>query len=98
VLSALASREKWAAFDGCEGGPAVSEEPDRAPADGTRIRRETHGPCREGSEVVFHVAEGGGHTWPGGASYFPKAFVGRVSQELDASRVAWEFFQRFQLP
>ncbi|MBN1209447.1 MAG: hydrolase [Myxococcaceae bacterium] len=98
VLSEAESREKWAALNGCEAGPAVSQEPDRAPTDGTRIRREAHGPCREGSEVVFHVVEGGGHVWPGGAQYLPKAIIGRPSQEADASRALWEFFQRFQLP
>lgn len=97
VLSAAESRLKWAALNGCEGEPAVSLEPERAPGDGTRIRREAHGPCREGSEIVFHIVEGGGHTWPGGTQYLPKALIGRTSQELDASRTLWEFFQRFQL-
>jgi polyhydroxybutyrate depolymerase len=98
VLSEAETREKWAAFNACEGGLAVSQEPERDPTDGTRIRRETHGSCREGSEVVFHVVEGGGHVWPGGAQYLPKALIGRGSQEADASRALWTFFQRFQLP
>ena len=98
VLSASGSREKWAAFNGCEGPPAVTEEPDRVPADGTRMRREAQGPCNEGSEVVFYLAVGGGHTWPGGPVRFLQAVAGRTSQELDASRAIWAFFQRFQLP
>jgi polyhydroxybutyrate depolymerase len=98
VLSATASRAKWAALNGCQGEPVVSQEPDRASDDGTRIRREAHGSCREGSEVVFFVVEGGGHTWPGGMQYLGKVFIGKTSQDLDASRVAWEFFQHVQLP
>jgi polyhydroxybutyrate depolymerase len=98
VLSAAETREKWATFNGCDSSPAVTEEPDRAPDDGTRIRREAHGSCREGTEVVFHVVEGGGHTWPGKEGYLPQRFIGRSSQELDASRALWEFFQRFQRP
>ncbi len=98
VLSETEARARWATFNGCEGSPTVTQEPDRAPGDGTRIRREALGPCRAGSEVVFYVVEGGGHTWPGGAQYLPRGIIGRTSQELDASRTLWEFFQRFQLP
>lgn len=98
VLSAAETRQRWAAFNGCESEPAMKQELDRAPDDGTRVRSEAHGPCREGSEVVVQVIEGGGHTWPGGAPYLPKAIIGRVSQEVDASRALWAFFQRFQLP
>lgn len=98
VLSETASRARWAALDGCESPPAITQELDRAPEDGTRIQREALGPCRNGSEVVFYVVQGGGHTWPGGPQYLPQRFIGRTSQELDASRTLWEFFQRFQLP
>ncbi len=98
VLSAVASREKWAALNGCEGGPEVAPEPDRDPEDETRVRRETHAPCREGSEVAFYVIEGGGHTWPGGWQYLGQWLIGRTSRDIDASRAAWDFFQRFQLP
>jgi polyhydroxybutyrate depolymerase len=98
VISAAASRGKWAVFNGCEQGPAVTQEPDRAPTDETRVRREVHGSCREGSEVVFYVVEGGGHAWPGGTRYLREWIIGRTSRDIDASRTAWEFFQRFQLP
>jgi polyhydroxybutyrate depolymerase len=98
VLSAARTREKWAAAAGCEGGPAVTQEPDRAPEDETRVRREAHGPCREGAEVVFYVVEGGGHAWPGGMRYMREWIIGRTSKDIDASRAAWEFFQRFTLP
>jgi polyhydroxybutyrate depolymerase len=97
VLSATETLQKWVTFNGCEGEPAVKEA-DRAPEDGTRVRSEAYSPCREGSEVVFQAIEGGGHTWPGGSRYLPAAIVGPVSQELDASRALWAFFQRFQLP
>jgi polyhydroxybutyrate depolymerase len=98
VLSAAASREKWAELNGCEGGLSVTQEPDAAPEDGTRVRREAHGSCREGSEVVFFVIEGGGHGWPGGQQYLGERLIGRTSRDIDASRKAWEFLQRFQLP
>lgn len=98
VLSAVETRAKWAAFAGCEGEPKVSQEPDPEPGDSTRVRREAHGPCREGAEVVFYVVEGGGHAWPGGTRNLRQWLVGRTTQDIDASSTAWEFFQRFQLP
>ncbi|MFL5349024.1 MAG: alpha/beta hydrolase family esterase [Hyalangium sp.] len=98
VLSETEALARWAGLNGCKGPPAVTPEPDRVPGDGTRIRREALGACRNGSEVVFYVVEGGGHTWPGGVQYLPRRLIGRTSQELDASRALWEFFQRFQLP
>jgi polyhydroxybutyrate depolymerase len=98
VLSAAESQARWAAFDGCEGAPAVTQEPQQVPGDSTRIRREARTSCREGSQVVFYVVEGGGHTWPGGVQYLPKGLIGPTSRQLDASRTLWEFFQRFQLP
>ena len=48
--------------------------------------------------MVFFIIESGGHTWPGGPQYLPKDFIGPTSQDVDASRAAWEFFRRFQLP
>jgi polyhydroxybutyrate depolymerase len=98
VLSAARTREKWATFAGCEGAPAVTRESDPEPGDGTQVRRESHGPCREGAEVIFYVVEGGGHTWPGGSRYLSERLIGRTTQDIDASSTAWEFFQRFKLP
>lgn len=98
VLSVAGARGKWAELNGCEGEPAVTQEPDRAPEDETRVRREVHGSCREGSEVVFYVVEGGGHAWPGGKRYAREWLIGRTSDDIDASRTAWKFFRRFQLP
>jgi polyhydroxybutyrate depolymerase len=62
------------------------------------VRREAHGPCRESSEVVFYVVEGGGHAWPGGTRYLREWLIGRTSKDIDASRTLWQFLQRFQLP
>lgn len=81
----------WAAADRC--GPT--------PAD-TRVTpellRRTYD-CPDGTAVVFYVVDGGGHSWPGSAfSKGLEAIVGPTNMDLDASRVTWEFFRRFQLP
>lgn len=94
ALSVQETLGYWVAHNQCLPVPAVAWEPDRAPGDWTRVRRELYGPCREGSEVVLYAVEGGGHTWPGGYQYLPERLIGRTSRDIDASDVIWEFFKR----
>jgi len=98
LLSADATLAWWAERDGCPAVPAVTTLPDRDPGDGTRVTLRVHGPCGAGAEVRAWVVEGGGHTWPGGIQYLPRALVGRTSRDLDASRELWEFLRRFAVP
>lgn len=44
------------------------------------------------AEVVFYSIAGGGHSWPGGKP-LPEFITGPTSQEIDATRVMWEFFR-----
>ncbi len=53
---------------------------------------------RNDSAVTLISLDGGGHTWPGGAQYLPKAIVGAVCPELDASRTIWDFFRQHPKP
>lgn len=94
VLSVPESVRYWTGVNSCPPVPDVAMEPDRDPNDGTRVRRETYAPCREGTEVVLYAVEGGGHTWPGGPQYLPARLVGRTSRDIDATAVIWEFFRR----
>jgi len=43
-----------------------------------------------GRDVVLFTIEGGGHTWPGGPPVGRS--VGRVTRDLDATRVMLDFF------
>ncbi len=52
--------------------------------------------CDHSAEVIFYSLEGSGHGWPGGES-IPEWIVGPTSQDLDATRVIWEFFQQYSL-
>jgi polyhydroxybutyrate depolymerase len=55
--------------------------------------------CPEGAAVEFYIVKGGGHTWPG--SEFSKSIasvVGYTTFDIDATDLAWKFFQRFRLP
>ena len=47
-----------------------------------------------GAEVELVTVEGGGHAWPGGVQYLPKAVVGSVTDTFSASKLMLEFFDR----
>ena len=87
----------WVTMNGCSSEPEITELPDVAD-DGTRITREVFSGCEGDGEVVLYVVHGGGHTWPGGLQYQPEQMIGRTSQDMDASRVIWEFFERHPMP
>jgi polyhydroxybutyrate depolymerase len=82
----------WVEHNGC-GPQAVRDSvEDRDPDDGCRVTRETWTGGKEGAEVVLLTIEGGGHTWPGGPQYLPKAIIGPVCRDFNASLI-WEFFK-----
>jgi polyhydroxybutyrate depolymerase len=56
-------------------------------------------PCPAGADVEFYIVLGGGHAWPG--SEFSRAIaavVGYTTFDINASELAWDFFEQFQLP
>jgi polyhydroxybutyrate depolymerase len=92
VRSASSTVAFWARNDGCSPLPATTTLPSLAPSDGTSIVRERYTGCRSGSQVTYYIVRGGGHTWPGGYQYLPAVFIGRTSNQLDASQTIVEFF------
>jgi polyhydroxybutyrate depolymerase len=52
--------------------------------------------CNQDADVIFYTIADGGHTWPGGSS-LPEWITGKTSQEIDASKLMWEFFQEYSL-
>jgi polyhydroxybutyrate depolymerase len=90
-LSVVDSMHAWIKVNGCPTVAVVEILPDRA-ADGTRVRRETYGPGKDGSEVVLYAIEGGGHTWPGREP--PVKLLGKSTHDVSANELIWEFFQR----
>jgi len=79
----------WAARNGCADGPA--DLPSAGEVTGSRYEG-----CRDGAEVILYTIPGGGHAWPGGQA-LPQWLVGRTSQDIDATAVMWEFFERHPL-
>jgi polyhydroxybutyrate depolymerase len=97
ALSVPETVNYWVHHNQCSSPPTISTEPDRDPKDGTRVRKELHHPCRDGSEVVLYAIEGGGHTWPRGHQYLPEWIVGKTSRDMDANEVIWDFFKNYKM-
>jgi len=83
--------EFWTTHNQCDTHAHVTNEPDREPKDGTRVRREAYGSA--GREVILYRIENGGHTWPGGLPYASSGLAGKISQDINASETLWQFFK-----
>ncbi len=86
----------WVDHNQCEPAPDTTELPDVNQDDNSVVRVDEYHSCATGAEVELWAVEGGGHAWPGGSQYLPKSMIGEVNQDIDASAVIWEFFERFQ--
>jgi polyhydroxybutyrate depolymerase len=54
--------------------------------------------CVNSSEVELCLIEGGGHTWPGGATILPRSLVGPTTTDISASEAMWKFFESHPMP
>ena len=77
----------WAAHNHCD--PTFHDE-----RLGSEVRKRVWTGCDEGSETVFYIIDGGGHTWPGS---IPIASLGKTTTQIDASATIWKFFQSHTL-
>ncbi|MDX2076682.1 MAG: PHB depolymerase family esterase [bacterium] len=82
----------WRDFLTCDETPIIENLPDVDPNDQTTIYIETYTNCGDDQQLVLYAIEGGGHTWASGAQYLPVAIIGRVSYDIVASEVIWNFF------
>lgn len=98
IIPTVETVKKWVAHDGCGPKPELHDVPDRDPDDETRARFAVYSGGKNNTEVIAYTIEGGGHTWSGGSQYLPKAVVGRVCHDFDATEVIWEFFKSHPKP
>jgi polyhydroxybutyrate depolymerase len=95
VLSTDATIGLWRKRNRCRGeGQSVklSDSSD----DSTRVAKTEYSDCEGDASVLLYRIEGGGHTWPSGTQYLPRALVGSVSRDIDAASEIWAFFSTFQ--
>ena len=84
IGSAPDAMAAWSTHNGCD--PASQDE-DLA----TDVVRRSWSGCDDGADTVFHIIEGGGHTWPGAA---PVGRLGATTSSIDATEAIWDFFSK----
>ena len=81
--------DSLAQHNGCTGAPL--EIPASGDVSGVQFTD-----CASNAEVVFYTIAGGGHSWPGGEP-MPESIVGYTTQNIDATKTMWYFFQQHPL-
>ncbi len=76
--------------NGCTGAPL--EIPASGDVSGVQFTN-----CASNADVIFYTIAGGGHSWPGGEP-MPEFIVGHTTQDIDATKVMWDFFQQHPMP
>lgn len=79
----------WAVRNGCS--PVPEQLPDSGEVSGVR-----YADCAQQADVILYTIHGGGHAWPGGGA-IPEFIVGWTTQDVDATRLMWFFFQLHSL-
>ena len=84
---------QWVADYAVRNGCTTEEQlPAQGEVTGTRWTRPEGGDA----DVVLYAVAGGGHTWPGGRP-LPEFITGPTSDDIDATRLMWEFFREHPL-
>jgi polyhydroxybutyrate depolymerase len=82
----------WAKANGCAAEPKHRDLAVIDSSDPTRVSLISYPGCPHGGAVQLYTVHGGGHTWPGGRAYLPAFVVGKVTRQIDADDVMWNFF------
>ena len=82
--------EALARHNGCS--PERQEIPASGDVSGVQFRN-----CESNAEVVFYSIDHGGHSWPG-SEPLPDFVAGSTSQDIDATKTMWSFFQQHPMP
>lgn len=90
IVSVPAMVDRWRSADGCRGTPSAETIP--STGDATVVHKFSSMPCSAGTAMIFYRVDGGGHTWPDGPQYLPKAVIGPTTHAFSASQAIGQFF------
>jgi polyhydroxybutyrate depolymerase len=96
VLSTADTFSFWKKHNKCSSNRLRVDRFNKIDGDGTQVKREIYENCKKNTAVILYTIEGGGHTWPKGFQYLPEGFIGKTSQEIDATSTIWDFFKNHQ--
>lgn len=79
---------RWAAIDRCGEKPTDIRY-------SNNIDIITYEGCSAGSSLVYYKIKDGGHVWPGSANYLRQPKLGKVTFEIDATNIMWDYFKGY---
>ena len=86
--------QRWLTMTGTPDKPVVSRIPDVDKNDGCEATKYSY--YRNDKPFVeFIKVENGGHGWPGGRQYLPKALIGQLCNDFSASEMITRFFSLY---
>ncbi|MGQ9707871.1 MAG: extracellular catalytic domain type 1 short-chain-length polyhydroxyalkanoate depolymerase [bacterium] len=89
VISVEKTVDFWVRNNGCPEKPAETKT---NYDESSRMKIKVYSGGRDSTEVILYTIEGGGHIWPGGEQRDSR--FGRYSQDINATKVIWQFFER----
>lgn len=89
LMTANEAVDFWCRHNQCSSNPYTNVEADKDPRDGCKVTRYTYGSY--GSEVVYYLIQGGGHTWPGALYSGPSDLMGRTTNDISATALITDF-------
>ncbi len=82
---------QFAEGNGCDPTPEVVVISDE-------VQRSDYLGCDEDVPMSFYEIQGGGHTWPGSPlGLLLTAFLGKTTNDVDATKLSWDFFSQHSL-
>ena len=94
ILSTDETIDKFLDFNNCPDPTKTQTFINTIRSDNTSVEITRYENCPQGTETVLVKVIDGGHTWPGGAQFLPQVLVGRMSREINASEMIFDFFLR----
>ena len=83
--------------NGCTATAVTTTTLPQTTKDGTTVAQTSFTACPAGSAVDLYTVNGGGHTWPGSPYSVYTAYLGKTSQNLDATLALWQFLTPYSL-
>lgn len=93
VSPAMDNMSDWAAHNGCAATPTTTQ------IKTTELFDWKQG-CRNNAVVQYYLSADAGHTWPGSnptIATFLEGSLGNTTQDVNATKLMWQFFQNYQL-
>lgn len=92
VLSVPAMMKRWVDINDCSTLPKKGYDQDG----GKSVRAEFFGGCRNNTEVVLYMLNGGEHNWPGIIKNIEASELssGKTGRDMYAEEVIWGFFEK----